>query len=69
MKKLWRTGRQAVRRWMREPRILWRSENAAVQTTIEVQHWVPFIAFIVVFLWYIVDPSPVALVSAVRSGR
>jgi len=65
MKKLWRTLWNAVRRWAREPHILWRSENALMRTTIEVQHWVSFFACVGVLLWYIADPSPVALMSTV----
>ncbi len=68
MKKLLRTWWQEFRRWMREPRIIWRSESAAVQATIEIQSWVPFFAFGIAFLWYLFDPSPVVLVSAVVLG-
>ncbi len=68
MKKLFRTWWRNLRRWVREPRVIWRAENEAVQTTIEIQHWVPFFAFLVVLLWYIMDPSPVAMMSAVALG-
>src|SRR5262245_50279775 len=68
MKKLLRTWWREIRRWIREPRVAWRSENEEVQITIEIQHWVPFFAFIVVLLWYLVDPTPVALMSTVMLG-
>jgi uncharacterized protein (DUF58 family) len=68
MKKLLRTWWREIQRWIREPRVAWRSENEEVQTTIEIQSWVPFIAFSVVFLWYLVDPTPVALMSTVMLG-
>ncbi len=68
MKKVFRTWRQEFRRWIREPRVIWRSENADRQITIEVQHWVPFIVFLVVLFWYIIDPSSVALMSAIMLG-
>ncbi|RPJ52406.1 MAG: DUF58 domain-containing protein [Chloroflexi bacterium] len=68
MKKLFHHWWREFRRWIREPRIIWRADNELVQITIEVQHWVPFFAFTVVFLWYIVDPTAVALMSAVMLG-
>jgi uncharacterized protein (DUF58 family) len=68
MKKLFQHWWREIRRWFREPRVLWRAENDAVQVTIEVQHWVPFFAFVVVLLWYLIDPTPVALMSVVMLG-
>ncbi len=68
MKKLFRILWQRIRGWMREPRIIWRSESETVRTTVEVQHWVPFIVFFVVLFWYIIDPSAVALMTAVTFG-
>jgi hypothetical protein len=68
MTRAWRAWWKEFRRWRREPRVLWRSENATRQVTIEVQHWVPFVVFLIVLFWYIIDPAPVALMSAVMLG-
>ena len=68
MKKLFRNGWREVRRWIREPLVIWRADNEWVVTTIEIQHWVPFFAFIFVLLWYIVDPTAVALMSTIMLG-
>jgi uncharacterized protein (DUF58 family) len=68
MKKLLRSCWQGIRRWAREPRIIWRSETPTKQTTVVIRYWVPYLAFIVTFLWYVVDPTPVALMSMVALG-
>ncbi len=68
MKKLLRTWWRELKRWIREPRVLWRFEDQTTQTTIEVRHWVPFAAFALALLWYLADPSPVGLMSLVALG-
>jgi len=58
----------SIRRWMREPRILWCSEDQSLRTTIEVRQWLPFAIFLITFIWYIAAPSPVAVMSMVALG-
>ena len=68
MKRLLRLWWSGFRRWLNEPRMLWRSDSAAVQATIEIQQGIPFAAFLVTFIWYIAAPSPVVLMCAVILG-
>lgn len=68
MKDLLRFGWVSIRRWLREPRIVWRSESETLRTTIEIQQWMPFAAFLVALVWYIASPSGVVLMAAVTLG-
>jgi uncharacterized protein (DUF58 family) len=65
MKKLLRAWWRWVLRWFREPRVIWRSESATVQTTIEIRQWLPFLMCLFLFGWYIASPVPVVLMSLV----
>lgn len=68
MKNLLRFGWARLRRWLREPRIVWRSESETLRTTIEVQQWAPLAAFLVTLVWYIASPSGVVLMAAMTTG-
>ena len=68
MKKILTNRLREVRRWLREPRILWRSENQDLHSTIEVRTWLPFAAFALLFFWYIASPTAVGLMSTVALG-
>lgn len=68
MKRLLRFWWLGIRRWMREPRILWRSEHERLEITIEIQQWVPFAAFLATFIWYVAAPSAVVLMATVTLG-
>lgn len=68
MKRLWRSWWRAIRRWIREPRVVWRVETEVTHITVEVQHRLPFFIFLITFFWYVASPSPVALMSAVGMG-
>lgn len=65
MKKLLRTGWLRIRQWLRNPRVVWRSESAALITTIEVQRWLPFFVLLVLLGWFVASPAPVVLMTLV----
>lgn len=57
-----------LRRRLREPRVIWRSENNLIQITIEIRRWLPFLLFPVLVGWYVAMPVAVTLMSAVALG-
>ncbi len=65
MKKFLKFVWREFRRWLREPRVIWRSEATELHITIEIRRWLPLVAFVVLLIWYIAAPSPVVLMSAV----
>lgn len=54
---------QKIRRWVGEPRVLWRATSPSLTTTIEVQTRLPILVFLVSLAWYIVSPSQVAMMT------
>lgn len=68
MPKFWKHVWRGLRRWLKEPGTIWRLETEALQITIEVQSWLPFLIFLVALGWYIAAPSPIALMSTVTLG-
>lgn len=68
MNKFIKTVWRKLRCWLREPRVIWRLEDATVQITIEVQYWLPFLVFIVTFFWYIAAPNAVVLMTMITVG-
>lgn len=68
MRRLLRLWWSEFQRWLREPRILWRTRHETLETTIEIKQWTPFAAFFVAFIWYVAAPSGMALMAAVTLG-
>ncbi len=63
-----RTWQQGFRRWLQEPRIIWRVDKGALIVTIEVRSWLPLLAFLAALVWYLSAPSPVVMMSAITLG-
>lgn len=60
---------QSVRRWLRNPRVIWKSKPGSVpQVQVEAQSFAPFVAFLLVLAWTILFPSAVAMMSAAALG-
>lgn len=68
MKKFFQAGRREIRRWLREPRVIWRVEDGVQRTTIEIRSWLPLVIFLVLLGWYVASPAPVVLMSFVAAG-
>lgn len=68
MKNFIRRRWQGIRRWLREPRVIWRAESPQLLVTIEVKRWLPFIIFLAAFFWYVAAPVPVVLMTWVTMG-
>jgi uncharacterized protein (DUF58 family) len=68
MPKFWKPIWREFRRWLKEPRIIFRSEMPLLTTTIEVQSWLPCLVFLAVLVWFIASPSPIAIMTAVSLG-
>lgn len=68
MKQLLRRGWNSFRRWMRDPRILYRAETPQLTTTIEVRSWLPWFVFAITLFLYLSDPTPVVLMTLVALG-
>jgi uncharacterized protein (DUF58 family) len=65
MQGIWQKMVAGIKRWVREPRVIWRRESSHFQFSIEIQHWLPFAVVITLLAWYIADPTPVATMSLV----
>lgn len=61
----WREG---VRRWLKQPRVLWRGGSAEVAASVEIRQVTPLAAFALALIWQLASPSPVALMSVVALG-
>ncbi len=55
-------------RRLKEPHIIWRAETDYLITSIEIQSWLPALVFLAALVWYLVDPSPVAMMGAITLG-
>ena len=65
MQRIWNTIWDGFRRWLREPRIVWREETNTRLTTIEIQQFLPIPVILVALGWYIAAPSAVVIMSLV----
>jgi uncharacterized protein (DUF58 family) len=54
-----------IRRWLRDPRIVWQRAGKARRITIEIQQWLPLPIILGLLAWYVADPSSIALMSLV----
>lgn len=68
MNRLLKSWLRKIRRWLREPRVLWREETSEVTVTVEIQQWLAFLFFALALAWYLASPSPVAMMSMVGLG-
>jgi uncharacterized protein (DUF58 family) len=68
MPKFWKPIWRHFRRWLREPGIIWRMEGQNLAITIEIQSWLPFLAFFIALAWYIAQPVPVAVMTMAALG-
>jgi uncharacterized protein (DUF58 family) len=57
-----------LRRWLRKPRVIWRSETTERSVTIEVRTWLPLVVFIVLLAWYVAAPMQVLLMTIIALG-
>jgi uncharacterized protein (DUF58 family) len=64
LKEAWQKARQ----WASQPRVLWRHTSPSLSLTIEVQSWLPFLAFLATFAWYIASPSQVVTMALAVLG-
>jgi uncharacterized protein (DUF58 family) len=60
--------RDRIRYQRRNPRVVWRSETPTMRRTIEVQQWLPFLVFLVALVWYLINPTQVAMMVAAGLG-